>query len=94
MTFPLELDLLSESVFSNCKTLDSRRFAEEFIRRRRLADKGIIPEASSSPGFVGGSENKGNGGWSEVAKKPAATTAKEETSSQFKVVAARKKNKK
>ena len=89
------MDILSEAVFANSKTLDSRRFAEEFIRRRKLADKGVVPEAGASTNFsTASSDSKGNGGWSEVAKKPVASATKEESNSQFKVVAARKKNKK
>lgn len=93
LQFPSEPEILSEAVYANSQTLDGRRFAEEFIRRRRLADKGIIPEASSSVAFPtsNGSESKAGGGWSEVAKKGPAT--KDEPSSNFKVVAAKKKAK-
>jgi len=76
--------------------MDGRRFAEEFIRRRKLADKGIVEPVS--PSAFG--EQKNGGGWSEVAKKgSAASTAaqvarEEETASaSFKVVAPRKKGK-
>jgi PERQ amino acid-rich with GYF domain-containing protein len=89
-------------VHSASHTLDSRHFAEEFLRRRKLADKGIIDERNtSSP-----AENKAAGsGWSEVAKKGGATTTTAQQqqqqqqqqqpldSSNFKVVAAKKKAK-
>jgi len=73
--------------------MDGRRFAEEYLRRRKLADKGIIEPAKtgSASGFNGG--EKSGGGWSEVAKKGPP---KEETSSTagFKVVPNKKKGKK
>jgi PERQ amino acid-rich with GYF domain-containing protein len=81
-------------VHSASSTLDSRHFAEEFLRRRKLADKGIIDERNTaSP-----AENKAAGsGWSEVAKKGGASTAQQQQqpldSSNFKVVAAKKKTK-
>jgi PERQ amino acid-rich with GYF domain-containing protein len=79
-------------VYANSTTLDGRRFAEEFIRRRKLADKGLVPEASSNSNFLtgGGSESKSTGGWSEVAKKGPQ---KEEVREVFKVVAGKKKGK-
>lgn len=58
-----------------------------------MADRGLVPESSSNTGFSSPSnanEGKGGGGWSEVAKKGPAT-AKEESSSAFKVVGAKKK---
>jgi PERQ amino acid-rich with GYF domain-containing protein len=76
--------------------LDSRHFAEEFLRRRKLADKGIIDDRNtSSP-----AENKSSSsGWSEVAKKGGASTQQTQVqstpleNSNFKVVAAKKKGK-
>lgn len=73
-------------------TLDSRHFAEEFLRRRKLADKGIIDTTSvSSP-----SEAKAGGGWSEVAKKGSQSSQQQQQaatleSGAFKMVAAKKK---
>lgn len=72
-------------------TIDSRHFAEEFIRRRKLADKGLIDNTKpASPASVAG----GSGGWSEVAKKnPSKQEPKQEElgSASFKVVATKKK---
>lgn len=96
---PAEAEIISDSVYANSQTLDGRRFADEFIRRRKLSDKGIVEPVSPS---AFGSEQGGGGGWSEVAKKgstatpaAAATTQREEeaSSSAFKVVAPRKKGK-
>ena len=95
LQLPAEPELLSEAVYANSPTLDGRRFAEEFIRRRKLAEKGIIPDTPVNNGFTLGSssENKTTGGWSEVAKKGPANSAKEEPATAFKVVAAKKKSK-
>ena len=63
------------------------------MRRRKLADKGIVDERNtSSP-----AENTSSGGWSEVAKKggPSAQQQAQQQgaldSGNFKVVAAKKK---
>ena len=97
LQLPPEPEIISDSVYGASQTLDGRRFAEEFIRRRKLADRGIMPDTSAggSNGFSPStaSENKSGGGWSEVAKKGPAIAAKEESSSAFKVVAAKKKGK-
>ncbi|MCJ1400360.1 hypothetical protein MMC11_003565 [Xylographa trunciseda] len=96
LQLPSEPEILSEAVYANSPTLDGRRFAEEFIRRRKLADRGIIPDTPTSLGFStsNGGEGKTGGGWSEVAKKGPANGAKEEPASAFKVVATKKKGKK
>jgi PERQ amino acid-rich with GYF domain-containing protein len=95
LSFPADAELITESVHSASSTLDSRHFAEEFLRRRKLADKGIVDDRNtSSP-----AENKAAGsGWSEVAKKGGASTTQQQQqqpldSSNFKVVAAKKKAK-
>lgn len=90
---PPETEIISDSVYANSQTLDGRRFAEEFIRRRKLADKGIVDPSANSPSPNTPSEPKSGGGWSEIAKKGPSNTAKEETNSAFKVVAAKKKGK-
>lgn len=88
---PAEAEIISDSVYANSPTLDGRRFAEEFIRRRKLADKGIVDPVSASAY----ADQKNGGGWSEVAKKGSAHAHREEESSNaaFKVVAPRKKGK-
>ena len=94
LSFPADAELITESVHSASNTLDSRHFAEEFLRRRKLADKGIIDDRNtSSP-----AENKSSSsGWSEVAKKGGASATQQQPSalenSNFKVVAAKKKGK-
>ncbi|KAL8711887.1 MAG: hypothetical protein Q9220_003831 [cf. Caloplaca sp. 1 TL-2023] len=107
LLLPAEADIISDSIYSASQTLDGRRFAEEFIRRRKLADKGIIPDSAAngnnatgafgSSAGGGGSDGKGGsgGGWSEVAKKggQATTTGEGAKGEAFKVVAGKKKGK-
>ena len=87
--FPLEVDLLAEAVYGSSDIVDGRRFAEEFIRRRRLADKGIIEDNKALP--TAESKNT-NGGWNEVAKKGPVSVPKEDaTAAGFKVVSKKPK---
>jgi PERQ amino acid-rich with GYF domain-containing protein len=88
--------MIVEVVHQASHTLDTRHFAEEYIRRRKLADKGIVESAhAASPGAHLGGEKKSSAGgeWSEVAKKgPQQSPAgKMEEGSTFRVVAAKKK---
>ena len=77
-------------------TIDSRHFAEEFLRRRKLADKGIIDTSASSASPADAKVGTG-GGWSEVAKKGGQSVGgqqsglKDDVTGSFKVVAAKKK---
>ncbi|KAK4097880.1 hypothetical protein N658DRAFT_526716 [Parathielavia hyrcaniae] len=67
LEMPLDPMILSEAVYGYSTTMDGRHFADEFVRRKRLADKGVVekePVGSTAPSGSGG-----NGGWSEVAKK-------------------------
>ena len=87
--------MLTEAVHGASSTIDSRHFAEEFIRRKRLADKGMVdtsvPSKSASPANAAGVDK--SGGWSEVAKKGPVKPemAREESNGNFRVVAAKKK---
>ena len=93
LLLPLETEIISDSVYAHSQTLDGRRFAEEFVRRRKLADKGIVDPAANGATPTSTTDNKSAGGWSEVAKKGPTGVAKEDTNSAFKVVAAKKKGK-
>ncbi|PQE20524.1 GYF domain-containing protein [Rutstroemia sp. NJR-2017a BBW] len=84
-SFPPEVSIIADSVYSNSKVMDGRRFAEEYIRRHKLAEKGIVEPANTS------SADKSGGEWSEVAKKGPP---KEEPTAGFKVVPNKKKGKK
>ncbi|ESZ93811.1 hypothetical protein SBOR_5806 [Sclerotinia borealis F-4128] len=85
-SFPDEASIIADVVYSNSRVMDGRRFAEEYIRRHKLADKGII-----EPANTGSNDKSGGGGWSEVAKKGPP---KEEPTAGFKVVPNKKKGKK
>ncbi|KAK3670376.1 kinesin-like protein [Recurvomyces mirabilis] len=97
-------DMITEAVHGVSHTIDSRHFAEEFLRRKKLAEKGVVelsaPKSTASP--AAGAAN-GASGWSEVAKKgPAGVgggvgkegSGKEgESNGAFRVVPAKKKGK-
>lgn len=64
-----DIEILTEAVHQNAKTLDSRHFAEEFVRRKKQADKGVVePLGTASPVNKQAAENA----WSAVAKKGQA----------------------
>ena len=99
LLLPPEIEIIADSVYANSQTLDGRRIAEEFVRRRKNADKGIFEPVG---GVMNGSgEGKSASGWSEVAKKGPGSenrnkdgTAAAEVGTgveQFKVVAGKKK---
>lgn len=85
-SFPDEASIIADVVYTNSRVMDGRRFAEEYIRRHKLADKGIV-----EPANTGSNDKSSGGGWSEVAKKGPA---KEEPTAGFKVVPTKKKGKK
>jgi PERQ amino acid-rich with GYF domain-containing protein len=93
LLLPADTEIISDSVYANSQTLDGRRFAEEFIRRRKLADKGIVDPVNVNA-FSPDSKNS-SGGWSEVAKRGSSNANKDDDGSNaaFKVVAAKKKGK-
>lgn len=76
--------------------MDGRHFAEEFVRRKTLAEKGV---AEKQP--ISLAENKASnstGGWSEVAKKSGTPSNASGSANKddmqgagFKVVPSRKK---
>lgn len=93
LVLPAEADIISDSIYASSQTLDGRRFAEEFVRRRKMADRGQVPDSASIPGFSSPShanENRSGGGWSEVSKKNPAP-AKDESNAAFKIVGGKKK---
>ncbi|KAK4202332.1 hypothetical protein QBC40DRAFT_276573 [Triangularia verruculosa] len=89
-------DIISDVVYSCEYTLNGKDFAMEFVRRKKLADKGII-ENSAAVSMPSDSKTVSNNGWNEVAKKgsSSAQAAKEEAAVPgFRVVAGKKKGKK
>ena len=94
---PLDKGIIADAIYASSDIMDGRHFAEEFVRRKTLAEKGVAEKQPTSA-----TENKvGNasGGWSEVAKKsstPGSTSgnpAKDDgiQGAGFKVVPSRKK---
>lgn len=90
-------EIISDAIYANSKTMDGRHFAEEFIRRKKLADRGVVEKQPTKSPSVD-AQSSTAGGWNEVAKK---TTHKETTNDAnsmqgagFKVVPSRKKGKK
>lgn len=99
MFLPPESEIITEAVHGVSTTIDSRHFAEEFIRRKKLADKGIVDATvlpkTSSPASA---TQANSGGWSEVAKKGPSkqgavggATAEQAANESFRVVPAKKK---
>ncbi|KAI2602179.1 hypothetical protein GGR54DRAFT_625450 [Hypoxylon sp. NC1633] len=95
--FPLVGDLISDAIYANSKTMDGRHFAEEFIRRKKLADKGVVEKQPAKSPSADTQSNTA-GGWNEVAKKSSHKEASNDANSiqgaGFKVVPGRKKGKK
>lgn len=87
------MDIVTEAVHSVSNTIDSRHYAEEFIRRRKLADKGLVDSVAAKTSSPANASVGQQGGWSEVAKKgPATKEVKDDgVGTNFKVVAAKKK---
>jgi PERQ amino acid-rich with GYF domain-containing protein len=97
MAFPPIPEIISDAIYSNSKTMDGRHFAQEFIRRKKLAEKGVV-EKQPANGPAVDTQSSSAGGWNEVAKKSNhKDTASDSGSIQgagFKVVPSRKKGKK
>lgn len=75
--------------------MDGRHFAEEYIRRKKLAIKGVVEKQSNTDADTAAAA----GGWNEVAKRSSSTQPKEAEAGAiqgagFKVVPSRKKGKK
>ena len=89
LEMPLDPLILSEAVYCYSTTMDGRHFAEEFVRRKKLADKGVVDKESS---VNESKNNSSNGGWNEVAKKGGSNAVpKEDTSvAGFKIVPSKK----
>ncbi|RMZ77016.1 hypothetical protein DV738_g4651, partial [Chaetothyriales sp. CBS 135597] len=91
-SLPLEVGLIADAVYGASQTLDGRRVAEEFVRRKKLADKGLV-EAVSNGNSADATSKSQAGGWSEVAKKGPVSEQRQESGrrEEFKVVAGKKK---
>ncbi|KAM0276482.1 hypothetical protein ACHAQH_006709 [Verticillium albo-atrum] len=93
---PLETSLIADAIYANSKTMNGAHFAEEFVRRKRRADQGIVEKQPTST-CAESKTTASSSGWSEVAKKSGAkeaSAAAAEPNMQgaaFKVVSGRKK---
>jgi PERQ amino acid-rich with GYF domain-containing protein len=96
LEMPLEPAILAEAVYAYSKTMHGGHFADEFVRRKKQADRGIIEKVELPAGSsaAGDGRNGGNGGWSEVAKKgsnaAAAQAPKEPEIAGYRVVPSKK----
>ncbi|KAF7531678.1 hypothetical protein G7Z17_g13711 [Cylindrodendrum hubeiense] len=93
---PLDTGLIADAVYANSTTMDGRHFAEEFVRRKRLAERGIIEK---QPTAAEAKASASSSGWNEVAKKGGASVQPRDgeagmQAAGFKVVPGRKKGKK
>ncbi|TGJ82527.1 hypothetical protein E0Z10_g6253 [Xylaria hypoxylon] len=97
MAFPPLPEIISDAIYANSKTMDGRHFAQEFIRRKKLAEKGIVEKQPANSPSVD-VQSTSAGGWNEVAKKSSHKDNVSDTGSiqgaGFKVVPSRKKGKK
>lgn len=97
MAMPDDAGLIAEIVYGNSSTMDGHRFADEFLRRKKAANKGIVEKATP---ILQNSKNTPGGGWNEVAKRGGHTKNDATSSSDmsqptnFKVVSSRKKSRK
>ncbi|KAK8052468.1 hypothetical protein PG993_003853 [Apiospora rasikravindrae] len=93
LEMPLEADIIAEIIYGNSKTMNGQHFAVEFIRRKKLAERGVVEKQTIDVPAQSGNA----GGWNEVAKKSTKTEATSEAAALpagFKVVPGRKKGKK
>ncbi|GAW24729.1 hypothetical protein ANO14919_143210 [Xylariales sp. No.14919] len=97
MAFPPLPEIISDAIYANSKTMDGRHFAQEFIRRKKLAEKGVV-EKQPVNNPATDAQSTSTGGWNEVAKKSSHKDNTSDTGSiqgaGFKVVPSRKKGKK
>lgn len=62
LSLPPDPEIISDSIYANSPTLDGRRFADEFIRRRR---EGYSTDNNTANGGTGGgmvAQGRANGG--------------------------------
>jgi len=90
---PMIRDIIAEAIYGTSDILDGNHFAEEFIRRKALAEKGVVEKQPTDT-----RSGSSSGGWNEVAKKGGAPGGPPKDDGPqnpgFTVVPARKKGKK
>lgn len=94
LSLPPDTDIIAEGIHANSTTLDSRRFAEEFVRRRKLADQGKLATDSGTGFGYGSAPSASNGGWNSVASGQGDVEGRGEGKKEgFQVVGGKKKGK-
>jgi PERQ amino acid-rich with GYF domain-containing protein len=88
--FPSDSEIIADTIYAVSTTMDGRRWADEYIKRRSAAGSGVVIESGANT-----SANTGTGGWNEVAKaRPVAqqpSSGVSDANSVFRVVAGKKK---
>ncbi|KAK9369775.1 hypothetical protein V1509DRAFT_619071 [Lipomyces kononenkoae] len=101
------VEIIADTVYANSTTMDGRRFAEEFVKRRKAVEGNAdalvaLAQASGEGAVKSKTDGKASEGWNEVLVKgnakalKAATTpagANDGWNSAFKVVGTKKKGK-
>ncbi|KAK9329486.1 hypothetical protein V1520DRAFT_171018 [Lipomyces starkeyi] len=104
---PETVEIIADTVYANSTTMDGRRFAEEFVKRRKAVEGNTevlvaLAHATGDGAVKSKSDDKASEGWNEVlvkgnakALKTASTPggASEGWNSAFKVVGTKKKGK-
>lgn len=74
-SLPADLDIIAEGIYASSSSLDGRRFAEDFVRRRKQADKGVFEGNANAIASFGrepektGGGNNGKEAWGVVGAK-------------------------
>ncbi|KAK9236217.1 hypothetical protein V1525DRAFT_346575 [Lipomyces kononenkoae] len=101
------IEIIADTVYANSTTMDGRRFAEEFVKRRKAVEGNTealvaLAQSSGERTVKSKTDGKASEGWNEVLVKgnakalKAATTpggANDGWNSAFKVVGTKKKGK-
>ena len=105
-SFPLDVQLISEVVYTHSKVMDFRHFAEEYIRRKKLADRGVFDKRTAATVAAEAEDDGAGDGWNEVVKRgggggvgggaaaAAGSAQADAVGASFKVVPSRKKGRK
>ncbi|KAI1267028.1 hypothetical protein F5Y18DRAFT_416247 [Xylariaceae sp. FL1019] len=78
LALPLQSDIVADVVYASSGTIDGQRFVQEFIRRKKLAEKGVV-EKTTTDSSTASTQASSAGGWNEVAKKSAPKDAPAES---------------
>ncbi|KAK9377667.1 uncharacterized protein V1513DRAFT_422216 [Lipomyces chichibuensis] len=104
---PETVEIIADTVYANSTTMDGRRFAEEFVKRRKAVEGSTevlvaLANASGDGAIKSKTDDKASEGWNEVLVKGNAKALKAVSTpdganggwnSAFKVVGTKKKGK-